>query len=113
MSDPLKLCDLHVQSPLAPLARRLQAEVLEDRLLKLGVVWVIHRAYPTNDLGAEDLPDCPCVSRFRQPATAARVDRSMAVRLDRFRPTLARDLRARLRLPAQEVRIAAAATLRK
>jgi len=90
MSDPLKLCDLHVQSPLAPLARRLQAEVLEDRLLKLGVVWVIHRAYPTNDLGAEDLPDCPCVLRFRQNTTRADVAKPPPAALRRGRPAVRR-----------------------
>src|SRR4029453_15385825 len=56
MCDPLKLRDLHVQSPLAPLARRLRAEVLEDRLLELGVVWLIHRTYPTNELACRRSP---------------------------------------------------------
>jgi hypothetical protein len=46
LGDPLKLRDLHVQSPLAPLPRRLGAEVLEDRLLELAVVWLIHGTYP-------------------------------------------------------------------
>jgi hypothetical protein len=47
MSDPFKLRDLHKQSSLAPPARQLRAEVLEDRLLKVGVVWLIHRTYRT------------------------------------------------------------------
>jgi hypothetical protein len=50
MSDPLELRDLHVQRPLAPLARRLRAQVLEDRLLELSVVWLIHGTHPTNEL---------------------------------------------------------------
>ena len=50
MGDRLKFRDLHVQSPLAPLARRLGAEVLEDRLLEFGVVWLIHGTYLTNEL---------------------------------------------------------------
>jgi len=46
MVNPLELRDLHVQSPLAPLARRLRAEVPEDRLLELSVVWLIHGTPP-------------------------------------------------------------------
>jgi hypothetical protein len=41
------------QSPLAPLARRLRAEVLEDRLLELGALWLIHGTHPTDELACK------------------------------------------------------------
>jgi hypothetical protein len=53
MSDPFKPRDLHKQSPLAPPARQFRAEVLEDGLLKLGVVRLIHHTYPTNEPAGE------------------------------------------------------------
>src|SRR6476620_10001266 len=77
MNDPLELRDLHVQGALAHLTRRLRAKVLEDRLLELGVVWLLHRSYFTHGLGCRWRPVDPVVSpgnrsmiRRRKPSRA-------------------------------------------